>query len=125
MFEDFPYNHAEEAPTRKRFSEMENIEIRKENFYSVTTKTMFDITMCDILIVDIGNMRKTYEFFIKDIYPHLKHGSLSILEGGSIERDNYYKSKGYSNESINEFLQSCSVPYCILSSFPSITLFSR
>jgi len=107
IFDDFPYNHAEEKNTKKMFDKMENVEIRKSNFYNILeNKYLNEIFVCDLLIVDIGNVKKTYEFFVKNVYPNMKEGSICILEGGSIERDEYYKSKGYSEESINKYLKS-------------------
>ena len=125
MFDDFPYNHADEKFTRKMFTGMANVEIRKSDFYNLSENALEEISQCEMLIVDIGNVRKTYEYFISEIYPKLHDGSIAILEGGSIGRDNYYKDRGYSTESINDFLKTISEKHCIFSNFPSITVFTK
>ena len=130
MFDEFPFNHAEEKMTLKMFDKMENVEIRKSNFYNIMfkydTKNLEDVKKCDILIVDIGNMRKTFEFFVNNVYPVLKSGCMAILEGGSVERDDCYKSKGYSTESINDYLKTLNnIRFITFNSFPSITVFTK
>lgn len=130
MFDEFPFNHAEEKITLKMFDKIENVEIRKSNFYNIglkyETKSLEDIKKCDILIIDIGNMRKTFEFFVNNIYPVLKTGSMAILEGGSVERDDCYKLKGYSDESINDYLKTLlGFRFITFNSFPSITIFTK
>jgi len=125
MFDDFPYNHADETLTRKLFTGMPNVEIRKSDFYNLSAKAIEEISQCEMLIIDIGNVRKTYEYFISEIYPKLKSETIAILEGGSVGRDNYYKVKGYSTESINDFLKTVPEKYCIFNNFPSVTVFTK
>lgn len=124
IFDDFKYNSANYDALTKMFKGHDNLTIKNENFYNYDKNTINDV---DLLFIDVGNTKKTYEFFVNEILNDMKHGSYAILEGGSVERDKYYIDRGYSQDSIYEYL--CSLPKEInritIDKFPSVTIMRK
>lgn len=106
------------------FKNMEDmVEIHKNDFFNFDKEKIGNV---DLLLVDIGNTKKIFQFFVDQVYPLMKRGSISLLEGGSLCRDALYQQRGYSDESINLYLKSLNeINFITLDSYPSITIFKK
>ncbi len=124
IFDDFKYNRAEQEYVEKMFKEIENLTIRKINFFNFHLDE--NISFYDMIFIDIGNTYDTYKYFIEEIFPLIRKGSIVILEGGSPERDIYYINRGYHKEYISKYLGSLtSYNFITLDKFPSMTIFKK
>lgn len=120
IFENFKYNSASYDNIQKIFGKIKNVSIANYNFFEFHNNK--DIKDFDVVIIDIGNTEDTYKYFFENVYEKLSSNCLIILEGGSIERDEYYISKQYNTGRINTYLNNLDIKYITLQKFPSMTI---
>ncbi len=123
LFDDFPYNAANENDMLKKYEDRHNVSIMKRDFYK--SVSLFRDNSIDILHIDIANNGETYEFAIENYLPKVK-GAM-VLEGGSEERDNIDWMKKYEKPKIRPVLKKYSndVRITVLEDYPSITLIQK
>lgn len=122
IFEEFPYHHATQD-VAQRFQD-KRVFIGEQDFYE-DSQSPYNI---DFLHIDIANTGDTYQTFFNKYLTHMSPNGICILEGGSIERDNYYWMKQYNKPKIapvikwakDTFIQQLSI--FTFEPFPSMTI---
>ena len=122
LFENYAYNHAEFKPVSEKFPEIKFI---KMDYYK--SELALSKESVDFMHIDISNTGETYRLFTQKYFPLLSPGGIAVLEGGSMERDNYEWMVKYNKPKIVPFLQSIKgkFNFIVLEPFPSVTVFVK
>ena len=123
LFDDFPYNAADRIHIEEKYKGVDNLKIKKKNFYESVNDYSED--SIDILHIDIANNGDTYDFAIKNYLPKVR--GVMILEGGSEERDNVEWMIKYSKPKIQPVLKKYddSAIITVFEDYPSLTLIKK
>ncbi|NVM37131.1 MAG: hypothetical protein HWN81_16150 [Candidatus Lokiarchaeota archaeon] len=123
IFDEFPYNSADQKYLTKKYEEYRNVSILRGNFYN--SVELFKDNSIDILHIDIANTGDVYEFALKNYLPKVR--GVMLLEGGSYERDQISWMKQYDKQKIQPVLQKYdnNAKIKVLNNFPSITLIKK
>jgi predicted O-methyltransferase YrrM len=125
LFDEFPFNRADEKTIREMFKSNLNVSIGKGNFYECYSY-LADNSI-DIIHIDVANNGEVYEFAVKHYLPKIRQGGVMLLEGGSEERDSVEWMVKYNKRKINPYLKSISDKYdiTIIDRFPSLTIINK
>lgn len=119
QFEDCKFRHANYQDIREKFP-MANVE--KLDFYKAMPG---ETNHVDLLHIDIANTGNTYRLFMEAYYPNMPKGSITILEGGSEERDNHWWMKAFNKPKIQPVLEEwrqAGIQFHVIEAFPSLTI---
>lgn len=126
LFEDCKFKHAQRDDISTKFP---NAVIDKIDFYEPDAwAKIYKHAGCggpELLHIDIANTGDTYRHFMKAYYPRLALGSVTILEGGSEERDGYWWMKAFNKPPIREALEEfkqAGIQFHVIEAFPSLTI---
>lgn len=122
IFDEFPFNAANLADVKNKFSKFPNVNIEKKDFYGAQD-TFLDGSI-DILHVDIANNGSVFEYVFENYMCKISKGGVCILEGGSEERDGVHWMKKYNKPKIGPVLKKYKNKFkiIVLKDFPSITI---
>ena len=127
IFDEFPYNAAVYEQVKQNFSEYENVEVKKANFFGYEAN--YENGQIDILHIDIANDGDTYKHALDNYMEKISIGGVCVLEGGSKERDNVWWMSKFSKPSIVEVISSKKYTekynIQVLEDYPSLTLISH
>lgn len=127
IFDDFVGNHANESSIRQLFSNYDNVEIIKGNYYEYQDNILDN--SIDILHIDIANTGDTYKHAIQYYTSKLSENGIFLLEGGSEERDSVHWMNKYQKTPIHQTLVNMNLinmeDYTIITPFPSLTIIKK
>ncbi len=125
LFDDFPFNRADEQIIKTMFKDNTNVEIAKADFF--TFYSNLEDNSIDILHIDVANNGDVYEFAIENYMDKVQEGGVMMLEGGSEERDNVEWMIKHNKRKINPYLKIISKLYDvkIIDKFPSVTIIKK
>lgn len=119
LFDDFEYKHADFQDIKEKFP-MANV--ARLDFYKAMPG---EINHVDLLHIDINNTGDTYRLYMEAYYPSMPKGSITILEGGSEERDNHWWMKAFNKPAIRPVLEEwrqAGIQFHVIEAFPSLTI---
>ena len=127
IFEDFPYNGASYPDITERFSDYQNVAIKRGDFFG--TEKQFKNGEIDILHIDIANNGATYQYAIDHYMQKVAPTGVCILEGGSTARDNVYWMQEFDKPPIQDVIcdkkNQQKYNILVLEDYPSITLITH
>ena len=127
LFDEFPYNAAVYQTVKQNFSQYDNVQIKKGNFFG--HEKNYSNGDIDILHIDIANDGETYKHALDNYMEKISIGGVCVLEGGSKERDDVWWMNKFSKPSIVEVIsnEQYTEKYDIqvLDDYPSLTLISH
>lgn len=119
LFEDCHFKHAQKQDIKEKFPLAIVMQL---DFYEAMPG---EINHVDLLHIDIANTGDTYRTYLKEYYPNMPKGSITILEGGSEERDNYWWMKAFNKPPIRAALEEfkqAGIQFHVIEAFPSLTI---
>ena len=127
IFEDFIGNHPSFEVIKEKYSNYSNVKVKRLNYFDSNDLISSCIGKKVIFHVDIANNADVYKFAVEHM---LFPGSMCILEGGSVARDNVEWMIKYNKPAIAPFLdqlksRKLSHDFVVLNPYPSLTIFSE